>query len=185
MGILQQSTQTSPSGPIPANGLDTSPTSSRKRGFDGGDPMDVDSSRSRGSDRPLKAPRGPRAMQMRGGYGGPGGFGPAGRRGSGSKFPPANGGPGAFAPVTPGQMPSLAPTGLPPLNPNDPMSAMLALQAMGFPANMPALPGMPPAAPPVKIAEPCRDYENQGFCILGSACAYQHGTDPVVAQTEE
>ncbi|KAL0264923.1 hypothetical protein SLS55_000877 [Diplodia seriata] len=96
------------------------------------------------------------------------------------------------------QMPNLPP-GFPQVDPNNPMSAMMAMQALGFPP----LPGMPQMAmgagnsfgqgafphagspPPRKIGERCRDYDTKGFCALGSACPYEHGTDPIIVPTDE
>lgn len=168
-----------------SNDLNTSPGFQRKRGFEGQHGEgEYDRYHGRGGDRPLKAPRGPRAQQARGAYGG----NANGR--SGPRFPP-NGPQSNLFPQL-GQLPP-PPGGFPPFDPNDPMSAMLALQAMGFPSGMPPLPGMSPTTPgapgapapaPHKIPQPCRDYETQGFCILGSGCPYQHGADHVVAPTD-
>lgn len=107
------------------------------------------------------------------------------------------------APTAPQQggfpgMPPAPPPGFPPFDPNDPMAAMLALQNM-----FPQIPGMPPmpqvptgsgspgqqqatqaGSPPRKIAQRCKDYDTQGFCILGSNCPYQHGTEHVVAEND-
>ncbi|KAI5304629.1 hypothetical protein KEM56_006230 [Ascosphaera pollenicola] len=171
----------------PYNGeLNTSPGFSRKRGFNEGHhgENDYDGFRGRGGERPLKAPRGPRAQQARGAFGGIVNGRP------GSRFPPNGAQPNLFP--QPGQLPA-PPAGFPPFDPNDPMSAMMALQAMGFPSGMPPLPGLPPTTPgapgapspaPPKIPQPCRDYETQGFCILGSGCPYQHGPDHVVASRD-
>ncbi|KAI9769759.1 MAG: hypothetical protein M1840_003752 [Geoglossum simile] len=82
-------------------------------------------------------------------------------------------------------------------DPNDPMAAFIAMQAMGFP--LPAMPFAPAgsptgyplggtqrspvldAVPPVKrIGERCRDYDEKGFCALGSTCPYEHGTNPII-----
>ncbi|KAI9807652.1 MAG: hypothetical protein M1825_005593 [Sarcosagium campestre] len=83
-----------------------------------------------------------------------------------------------------------------PFNPNDPMAAIMAMQAMGFPP----LPGMPPfpspaspsasalsplpksapAAQKKKKSERCRDYDQKGFCALGSTCPYTHGNDHII-----
>ncbi|PGH06516.1 hypothetical protein GX51_02340 [Blastomyces parvus] len=105
------------------------------------------------------------------------------------------------------QMPPVPPpAGFPPFNPNDPIAAMMTLQAMGFPQipGMPPLPQLPtpgsapgpnqpstaiaagsPPPPPASIPQRCRDYDTQGFCVLGSTCPYQHGTDHVVAPTRD
>ncbi|KAH0565436.1 hypothetical protein GP486_001170 [Trichoglossum hirsutum] len=100
------------------------------------------------------------------------------------------------------QQPSIGFPGMPQpppgfFDPNDPMAAFIAMQTMGFP--LPAMP-FPPAGspsgfvptggqqspildavPPVKrIGERCRDYDEKGFCALGSTCPYEHGTNPIV-----
>lgn len=88
------------------------------------------------------------------------------------------------------QMPS-PPPGMPPLDPNNPMAALLAMQAMGFP-----VPGMQPfqqaSSPPGSSSSPitgfpptpkrgkrCRDYDTKGFCARGSSCIYEHGNDSI------
>ncbi|EFW14891.1 hypothetical protein D8B26_000459 [Coccidioides posadasii str. Silveira] len=90
-------------------------------------------------------------------------------------------------------MPPTAQPGFPPFDPNDPMAAMLALQSMGFPQ----LPGMPnlaqvpplgqnqPGSPPAKVAQRCNNYDTQGFCVLGSTCPYQHGSDHLIAPPKD
>ncbi len=105
----------------------------------------------------------------------------------------------------PGMPPPLP--GFPPLDPNDPMSAIMAMQAMGFPP-LPGMPPFPQAGSPTgfgpgtsstpfaqprgqrrpgadvpqsqKIHERCRDYDQKGFCALGSTCPYEHGNDHIV-----
>jgi RNA-binding protein 26 len=87
------------------------------------------------------------------------------------------------------QMPS-PPPGMPPFDPNNPMAALLAMQAMGMP-----LPGMPPyqpagspgaqagspisGFPPPMKRQRCRDYDTKGFCARGNTCIYEHGTDSI------
>ncbi|XP_063934060.1 uncharacterized protein LOC135145860 [Zophobas morio] len=34
------------------------------------------------------------------------------------------------------------------------------------------------------VARPCRDYEEQGYCIEGDRCAYDHGENPVVVNAD-
>ncbi|KAI9811885.1 MAG: hypothetical protein M1827_005236 [Pycnora praestabilis] len=112
--------------------------------------------------------------------------------------------PGGF-PNMPGMPPP--PPGFP-FDPQDPMSAIMAMQAMGFPPlpGMPAFPqagsptGFGPSRSPIgfpqtgaqkspgadvpaaaKIGERCRDYDQKGFCALGSTCPYEHGNDHIVA----
>ncbi|KAF2768252.1 hypothetical protein EJ03DRAFT_328447 [Teratosphaeria nubilosa] len=89
--------------------------------------------------------------------------------------------------------PPTPPPGMPPFDPNDPMSTFLAVhQAMGFPP-MPGLP-TPPAnvslrMPGVVYGQPkgtgqrCRDYDVKGFCTRGVACPFEHGENPYVVPT--
>lgn len=85
--------------------------------------------------------------------------------------------------------------GFPPFDPNDPLAAMMSLhQSMG----LPQMPGMPPlpmgnnseqnrafaGSPPSKSTERCKDYDTKGFCVLGSTCPYQHGSEHVVASDQ-
>ena len=90
------------------------------------------------------------------------------------------------------------PTGMPSFDPNDPMAAILQMQAMGFP-----LPGMPTflasdhragrGYPSMMQRQPkkqrCRDYDSKGFCARGNTCMYEHGQDsiyvPPVGKTDE
>jgi RNA-binding protein 26 len=88
-------------------------------------------------------------------------------------------------------MPS-PPPGMPPIDPNNPMAALLAMQAMGFP--VPGVPGFTPqGSPPIgqsrspapgfnptpKRSDRCRDYDTKGFCARGDSCRFEHGNDPV------
>jgi RNA-binding protein 26 len=80
---------------------------------------------------------------------------------------------------------------MPPLDPNNPMAALLAMQAMGIP--FPGMPPYPQAAspvgqagspiggfpPPAKRNQRCRDYDTKGFCARGNTCIYEHGTDSI------
>ena len=83
-----------------------------------------------------------------------------------------------------------------PFDPNDPMPAIMAMQAMGFPP-LPGMPQFPPAGSPTgfgqqqpgqssspmvpkRTGERCKDYDQQGFCALGSTCPYDHGVDHIV-----
>lgn len=83
------------------------------------------------------------------------------------------------------------PPGFPNFDQNNPMTAMLALQNVGFPQlpGFPPLPIPPPTGPPRHLKQnsqsmqnnqPCPVYETQGICYLGAACPYQHGRDPLV-----
>ena len=35
-----------------------------------------------------------------------------------------------------------------------------------------------------RIGERCRDYDEKGFCALGSTCPYEHGTNPIIVPGE-
>ena len=99
---------------------------------------------------------------------------------NGSGYPPQ--------PPFPGpQMPGFLsmPAGAPPMSfdPNDPMAAMIALQALGMP--LPPVPGtgppgfVPPVAGKTKIDARCRDYDIKGICERGIACPFNHGDDQI------
>ncbi|KAF8439211.1 hypothetical protein BGX38DRAFT_1273473 [Terfezia claveryi] len=81
--------------------------------------------------------------------------------------------------------------------PEDPMTALLAMQAWTGMAGFPPIP--PPGAPvpkdaavpsagagaqkkPVerKIGERCKDYDEKGYCMQGDMCPYEHGMDHIV-----
>jgi len=85
------------------------------------------------------------------------------------------------------------PAGFPQFDPNNPMAAVLAMQAL--------MGGMMPQqqsgfgqaqspqdwtnAPPLKKrGERCRDYDNKGFCVRGSACPYEHGDDHLIIPSQ-
>jgi len=87
------------------------------------------------------------------------------------------------------------PAGFPQFDPNNPMAAVMAMQAL-MGGMMPQQPsgfgqaqspqGWRDAPPLKKRGERCRDYDNKGFCVRGSACPYEHGNDHLVipAQSE-
>lgn len=96
-----------------------------------------------------------------------------------------------FQPQPVPTMPAL-PQGFPSFDPNDPMAAVLAMQAMGFPG----LPGFPQpfgAGPPAQnkpvgvegvdyVFMPsgerrCRSYVVNGYCPKGAYCPQDHGPD--------
>lgn len=117
-----------------------------------------------------------------------------GRMGNGGRdgYQPAP--PTSQFPAPPGGFPGM-PAGFPPFDQNDPMTAMLALQTMGFP-QMPGLPlPVPPAGGnpgqqrsgelPAKSSQRCPLYETQGICYLGATCPYQHGQDSVVVPSKD
>ena len=81
--------------------------------------------------------------------------------------------------------------------PEDPMAALLAMQAWTGMAGFPPIP--PPGAlvpkdavvpsagagaqrKPVerKIGERCKDYDEKGYCMQGDMCPYEHGMDHIV-----
>ena len=86
----------------------------------------------------------------------------------------------------------------PPLDLNDPMAAMLAMQALGF-AGMPPLPQISPpisqggdsswskSNPPMKnkINARCRDYDTKGYCTRGNACPFNHGDNPIMVPGQQ
>ena len=91
----------------------------------------------------------------------------------------------------------------PPFDSNDPLAAIMAMQAMG----LPPLPGMPPlpqtGQPNIYprfggqnlssshgqrinfLRERCRDYDERFYCEKGDACPYEHGTDRLVASSQD
>lgn len=75
-------------------------------------------------------------------------------------------------------IPPTPPPGFPPFNPNDPMGSLLAMQTMFPQISRPKSFNGP--LPP-KVNQRCKDYDVKGFCVLGSACPYDHGNDLVVA----
>ena len=74
------------------------------------------------------------------------------------------------------------PPGMPQIDPNNPMAALLAMQqAMGL------FPGMPNGGSPPnahafapRAAQRCRDYDTKGFCAAGASCPYEHGNDTYI-----
>lgn len=119
------------------------------------------------------------------------------------------GGRGGFQPVSSPNpsagltFPSLQipPTGLP-FDPNDPIAAMITMQAMGLPP-FPGLPSLPQPTSPnldqfgtqksplsglpdlVKMNARCKDYDTKGYCTMGSSCPYEHGNDHMVAPGQD
>ncbi|TVY15741.1 putative RNA-binding protein [Lachnellula arida] len=141
---------------------------SQDRGFQGGDP----------NGRMYKQPR----RGARGGFdgfNGRGGF--QGGRGS-----PMNiqGMPSPQGFLNMPGMPS-PPVGMPPFDPNNPMAAMLAMQAMGFPLPSFPTPGSPGIGGPPSLhnmsprKQRCRDYDQKGFCARGNTCMFEHGENSI------
>ncbi len=181
----------------------------RKRSFndqDGGDEQNLRFGPHAGSERAFKQPR--RGVMRGGRFDGPPNRG--GRPGGNTR----PNGPPYGQDVSPGNVPgpsqppgmafpSIPPSNSPfPFDPNDPMAAMLAMQAMGFPP-LPVMPGgLPvpnPFAPGILGPDPataslsgangqpaknpgqrCNDYDEKGFCALGGNCPYDHGMDHIV-----
>lgn len=86
---------------------------------------------------------------------------------------------------------------------SDPLAAMMAMQAMGLPP-LPGIPPLPQAGSPHTypefggqslsaslgprrnpIRERCRDYDEKFYCERGDACPYEHGTDRLVASSQD
>lgn len=114
------------------------------------------------------------------------------RGGHSGRSPPM--GMNVYGEIMPGAFPNMAslpspPPGMPPFDPNNPMAAILAMQAMGFPVSgMPSFPqagslvqgGTPgKSIPPVVKKQRCRDYDTKGFCARGNTCMYEHGMDSI------
>lgn len=163
------------------------PNQSRKRSFnesnDGGAGGDHG---YRGGERHIK--------QMRRG-GGRGGRDDYGGRGRGGYHPPPVSHGGHSHPIQ--GFPNLPMPPPPPGNFDDPMAAIMAMQAMG----LPPLPGMPPfpstSPPPLsqygqgspnqpknKINAPCRDFETKGICHRGNHCPFVHKDFSISAEQE-
>ncbi|EFR00099.1 CCCH zinc finger and RRM domain-containing protein [Nannizzia gypsea CBS 118893] len=130
----------------------------------------------RNADRPHKSARGRRGRGGIGGWDNRQTQSPHGQGYSPNMPGGFRGGPGTPQP------------GFPPFNPNDPIAQMLSMSGINFP-QIPGMPPMPPlpslngqsqpsGSPPNKIAERCKNYDNMGFCVLGSTCPYQHGQAP-------
>lgn len=77
--------------------------------------------------------------------------------------------------------PPQMPPGFPTFDPNNPMAAIMAMQAMGFPTmpGFPQMSGQQTSIPPGNGIR-CRDYDTQGFCAKGSECPFEHGEDTIV-----
>ena len=86
---------------------------------------------------------------------------------------------------------------------NDPLAAIMAMQAMGLPP-LPGMPPLPQSGPPNvypqfggqslssslgprihPLRERCRDYDEKFYCERGDACPYEHGTDRLVASCQD
>ncbi|KEY70967.1 hypothetical protein S7711_00804 [Stachybotrys chartarum IBT 7711] len=133
-------------------------TGSRKRGFqEAADDHDGrDSSHNALLDR---APKQPRRLAGRGRMA----EGRGGRRGGHSSL--------AHPPF---------PQTLPPLDPNNPLEALMQMQAMGFPyPGMPKLPQQPQWGKSSRRRGRCRDFDTKGFCSRGSTCMFDHGNESI------
>ena len=130
------------------------------------------------------ASRGDRQVKQMRGRGGRGGRGNGYPQGNGYNSYAQSGSPSVGMPPGFQAMPTLP--GMPQFDPNDPMSAIIAMQAMGMP--LPGMEGMLPQQMDVQTSPGsnrivtkgvCRDYVNKGFCTRGNACPYKH-VNPVV-----
>ena len=173
--------------------------SARKRGYvdrDAPDGRDPHYGRGAGGDRGMK--------QMR-----RGGRTPHNAHGRGGRPPDINLGQHLRVPNIPA-MPT-PPAGFPPLDPSNPLAAIMAMQALGMPPlppNMsqlshngsptyfqqqsppfprPASQGSPVGnGMPVKRAgQRCMDYDTKGYCALGSQCPYEHGQNHIVFPSQQ
>lgn len=144
--------------------------------------------------------RGGRGDGTRGDYSG----GRGGRTGGALEhFAPPHGIPGlAQSPPLPFPGMDAPPPGFP-FDPNDPMGAFMAMQAMGFPPlqGMPTFPQgatstglqqlgdqLSPGGEALRARKPgirCRDYDTKGFCARGSSCPYEHGMDHIVVPGQQ
>lgn len=180
---------------IPSNGTYGDVGQSRKRSFkDRSDDGGLGDSHYARGDRQMKQMRRGGSRNGRadifGGRGGRGGFQPSASpsipQGTSSGFPTL-------------QMP---PPGLP-FDPNDPIAAMMTMQAMG----LPPFPGMPPLPQPTSTTSldrfgtqhsplpelqnqltvnvRCRDYDTKGYCARGNSCPFEHGNDHMVAPGQD
>lgn len=134
---------------------------------------------------------------MSGGAGGRGGAAVAGASPSVPGGMPFPGAAGFGVPPPTGAIPPVFPW------PEDPMAALLAMQAW---TGMPGFPPIPPAGPPAaakdvavpaptagaqrkpverKIGERCKDYDEKGYCMQGDMCPYEHGMDHIVIAGQE
>ena len=89
----------------------------------------------------------------------------------------SNGMPNLF---TNGVLPPTAPA-FPGLDQTNTMAAYAFMQTM-FPQMAAMLPAMPNGQGSGSGTKPrCQDYDNQGYCVLGSSCPFEHGDDRIVA----
>lgn len=183
-----------PSGPASYGSLGA------RGGFEGGAQSRKRSYNDRQEDRGGYDPhygRGDRQMkQMRRGNMSNGrGGGPYGRHGGDFQLP--NNIPTIPPPsATPFPGIPMPPPGMP-FDPNDPIGAILAMQAMGFPPL--GIPDLSQAGSPTGFVPPaggaptgqsmggknkinarCRDYDTKGFCARGNACPFDHGNNRIV-----
>ncbi|KZF23450.1 hypothetical protein L228DRAFT_260275 [Xylona heveae TC161] len=188
-----------------SSGANGKPDQSRKRPYNDresaepSDGRDLHYSRG-GGERSTK--------QMRRGGGRGGRFDNSGSRNSWQGAPPSRDVPPQGLPGLI-QTPNIGFQGMPqpppgfPFDPSDPMTAILAMQAMGFPP----LPGMSPfptagspqgfgqsgqrssggGLPVKKVGQRCKDYDEKGYCGMGAMCPYEHGQEHIVvsSQSEE
>ena len=74
------------------------------------------------------------------------------------------------------------PFDMPPFDPNNPLEAMMQMQAMGLP--FPGMPdqfgrGFPGGGNQQHRRRPCPDFQTKGYCSRGSTCTYDHGNESI------
>lgn len=77
------------------------------------------------------------------------------------------------------QPPQFQPGSMPPMNPQDALEALMAMQqALG----LPPMPGMLQNGQggAHRSRQRCRDYDTKGFCARGASCKFEHGSEAVV-----
>ena len=155
--------------PMMSQGPPTGPSQngSRKRPYNEQGDVDMQGANEFGA-RSFKQPRRGRGGRMQD----PSSF----RRG-----PPSGGFPGGG--YQPPQLSAPQP-GAPIFDPNNPMDALLKLQALGMP--LPPMPDFAPHGPsalgggqPARRRQRCRDYDIKGYCARGNTCMFEHGTDSI------
>lgn len=147
------------------------------QGFGGGDPRSYKQPRRGG---PTMGRGGQEAFMPNSGRGGYNGRPSPMNLGEIPRFPniPGTNVPGIDPTMAMSGMPG-SPGALPLFDPNNPMAALLAMQALGVP--MPPMPGFPQAGSPVGAPfQPakrprCNDYDQKGFCAKGNTCQFEHG----------
>lgn len=74
------------------------------------------------------------------------------------------------------------PHGMPSFDPNNPMEAVMRMQAMGLQyPGMPEFPqqGFGGRGQPRRRGRRCRDFDTKGYCSRGNTCMFDHGNESV------